>query len=240
MKVYLAGLTTLDKTLINKSKYKLESFYYIKENMYDFIDDNFLLDSGAFTFLNSKKNNNIDWDKYIDKYIEFIKFKNVKFFFELDIDNVVGLDKVKKITQKIESKTGKQCIPVWHKSRGLEYWKYLISEYKYISIGGIVSKEIKRKEFNYLPKLINMAKEKNVKTHGLGFTWVDYLHHIKFDTVDSTYWTFGNRFGFLFQFNNGKMLEIDRPQNTRLKSQESMIYNYNEWLKFQNYADKFL
>ena len=235
MKIYLAGLTSLDKELIKESKYKLESFFYIKDKMNDFLDSNFLLDSGAFTFMNSKKN--IDWDSYIDRYIEFINLNNIKYFFELDIDSIVGLDKVKKITKYIESKTNKQCIPVWHKSRGLDYWRGLVKDYNYISIGGIVSKEITKKEFIYLPKLINIAKEQNTKVHGLGFTWVDYLKYIKFDTVDSTYWTYGNRFGFLFQFQNGKMNEIDRPKNTRL-SKESMKYNYYEWIKFQKYADE--
>jgi hypothetical protein len=238
MKIYLAGLTSLDKDLIKESKYKLESFFYIKDNMNDFLDENFLLDSGAFTFISSKKNKVIDWDSYIDKYIDFINSKNIKYFFELDIDSIVGLDKVKKITNYIESKTNKQCIPVWHKSRGLDYWKGLTKDYEYISIGGIVSKEISKKEFAYLPKLINIAKEQNTRVHGLGFTWVDYLKYIKFDTVDSTYWSYGNRFGFLFQFNNGKMNEIDRPENTRLKSQMSMKYNYFEWIKFQRYAEK--
>ena len=77
MKIYLAGLTSLDKDLIKESKYKLESFFYIKDNMNDFLDENFLLDSGAFTFISSKKNKVIDWDSYIDKYIDFINSKNI-------------------------------------------------------------------------------------------------------------------------------------------------------------------
>lgn len=237
MKIYLAGLTTLENQLIKKSKYKLESFFYIKENMYEFINEDFLLDSGAFTFMNSKKNKTIDWNSYIDKYIDFINTHNVKYFFELDIDSILGYDKVKNITKYIEQKTQKQCIPVWHKKRGIDNLINISKDYNYISIGGIVSKEIPRKDFKYLPKLIDIAKKNNCKIHGLGFTWVEHLKYVKFDTVDSTYWSFGNRYGFMFQFNNGIMKEIDRPKNTRLKSKESMIYNYNEWIKLQKYAE---
>jgi hypothetical protein len=237
MKIYLAGLVSLNKELIQESKYKLESFFYIKDKMKPFLDNNFLLDSGAFTFMNSNKKNKIDWNSYIDKYINYINLNNIKYFFELDLDSIIGYNEVKKITKYIESKTNKQCIPVWHKDRGLDCWKGLIKDYNYVSVGGIVSKEITKKNFKYLPKLINMAKEENTKVHGLGFTWVDYLEYVKFDTVDSTYWNYGNRFGFLFQFQNGKMNEIDRPRNTRL-TKKSQIHNYYEWIKFQKYADR--
>lgn len=237
MKVYLAGLTALKPDLIKLCKYKLESFFYIKDNMLPYIDENFLLDSGAFTFMSSKKKEKINWDDYINKYIDFINTHNIKYFFELDIDSILGIQKVKQITNKIEAKTNKQCIPVWHKSRGIDYWEYICKNYNYVSIGGIVSKEIKKKDFKYLPKLLEIAKNNNCKVHGLGFTWVNELNYIKFDTVDSTYWSYGNRFGFLFLFKDKKMMEIDRPYNTKIKTKEAMIHNYHQWLNFQKYAE---
>ena len=63
MKVFLAG--TSDKnfiTNINDCKYILESFYYFQKWQIPLIktSDMFLLDSGAFTFMNAKKNSNFD------------------------------------------------------------------------------------------------------------------------------------------------------------------------------------
>jgi hypothetical protein len=75
--------------------YILESFYYADETtekLIPFFGD-FLLDSGAFTFMqNSKKA--VDWEEYIERYAAFINRNNVEKYFELDIDSVVGYDKV--------------------------------------------------------------------------------------------------------------------------------------------------
>ena len=48
-----------------------------------------------------------EWDRYVDAYIDFINTWNVHHFFELDIDRIVGLEKVEEFRRRIESKTGK-------------------------------------------------------------------------------------------------------------------------------------
>ena len=60
----------------------------------------FLLDSGAFTFMNNSKS--VDFDLYLDKYIDFIIEKNIKYFFELDIDSIVGYKKVLQLRERLE------------------------------------------------------------------------------------------------------------------------------------------
>ena len=52
--------------------------------------------------------------------IEFINTYKIDKFFELDIDSVVGYEEVLKLRKKLEHLTEKQCIPVWHTSRGKE------------------------------------------------------------------------------------------------------------------------
>ena len=74
MKVFLAS--TSDKSFISNitdSKYILESFYYFQEWQILLIKKckMFLLDSGAFTFMNSQKGK-VDFDEYLTKYINFI------------------------------------------------------------------------------------------------------------------------------------------------------------------------
>lgn len=244
MKLYLAGIQgkAKDFVIINNSKpYILESYFYIKEQnewilkMRPYFKD-FLLDSGAFTYLNGAKAN-INWDKYIEEYAEFINKHNIQYFIELDIDSVVGIKEVERLRYKLENLTGKQSIPVWHKSRGLEYWKKMTSEYKYVAIGGIVTKEIKRSEYNLFIPLLKIARENRCKVHGLGFTNMEGLKKYKFYSVDSTAWLYGNRGGFIYKF-NGQGLDKINIKNMRLKPKEAAIHNFNEWLKFSIYAEQ--
>ena len=78
----------------------------------------FILDSGAFTFMNGKEAKNIVWDEYVELYAKTINDYNIEKFIELDIDSVVGLNEVERLRKKLERLTQKQPIVVWHKSRG--------------------------------------------------------------------------------------------------------------------------
>ena len=150
MKLFLAGVAPWKETglydeAISKYKpYVLESYYYADETTEKLIPyfGDFLLDSGAFTFM-SNTAGNVDWVKYMDGYIDFINRNKIDKFFELDVDSVVGYGKVKEMRKYIEQGTGKKVIPVWHKSRGKKEFEKMCEEYDYVAIGGIVSKEIK-------------------------------------------------------------------------------------------------
>lgn len=219
----------------------LESYYYADEWTEKTIPllKNFLLDSGAFTFMSNAKKGNIDWKKYIDGYVDFINRNSVKHFFELDIDCIVGYENVLKIRQYIEEKTGKKCIPVWHKSRGKEEFLKMCDEYDYVAIGGIVSKEITQNEYPYFTWFINEAHKRGAKIHGLGFTNLKGLEKYKFDSVDSTSWTTGNRFGSVYFFNGKTVVKYDKKQGQRLADSKAVaVHNFNEWVKFQKYAEK--
>lgn len=249
MKICLAGcyaITNENKKIIKESKYILESFYYIKEWQIPYIKDFdlFLLDSGAFTFMSNTKKGKINWKEYIDRYADFIIKNDIKYFFELDIDVLIGYEKVKEYTKYLEEKTRRRCIPVWHKSRGLEEWKRITKEYDYVAIGGIVTKEIKPSEQKYFIPLLKIAKKNNCKVHGLGYTNLKGLEKYKFYSVDSTSWKSGNRFGTLYLFENNKLKQIKKPENKRMITGEHYSkvekFVFDEWVKFQNYADKYL
>lgn len=237
MKVFLAGTCSRPYIDVLKSLYVLESFYYIKEWQIPYIKkwDMFLLDSGAFTFLNNT-NASVNWDDYLSRYIEFINDNDVDYFFELDIDSVVGRDKVKKIRNILESRTSKRCIPVWHRSRGLEEYKAMCRDYNYIAIGGIVTKEIKSDDYYVLPKLVDIAHANGCRVHGLGFTSMSWASKVKFDSVDSTTWLSGARYGHVYLFKNGN-ISSRAPKGERGVSYKVLDpFNFNEWCKFQRYA----
>lgn len=217
----------------------LESFYYADgwtEWAIPYMK-NFMLDSGAFTFMTSHKGK-VDWSDYLRKYADFINKNNVKLFYELDIDSVVGYEKVLEMRRWLEQETGKKPIPVWHKSRGKNEFLKMCDEYDYVAIGGIVSKEISRQEYKYFPWFINEAHKRGCKIHGLGFTNLEGIRKYHFDSVDSTSWTTGNRFGAIYRFNGTTMEKFGKKEGQRLAdSREVAIHNFNEWVKFQKYAE---
>jgi hypothetical protein len=234
-----------NRDLLGSDSILLESFYYVQDWQLPIIKNCkfFLLDSGAFTFLNNSKTN-VNWKEYIDKYIEFINKNDIEHFFELDVDSVLGYENVKKIRHYIEERTQKKCIPVWHKSRGIKEWFNLCDEYDYVAIGGIVTREIKPSEYKNFTVMINEAHKRGCKVHGLGFTNLKGLKHYKFDSVDSTSWLSAQRFGSLYLFEKGTLRQIKKPAGTRVVSGENLPIAQRfvlcEWIKFQKYAEKHL
>ena len=228
-----------DPIIRQHKPYILESFFYADEDterLIPFFGD-FLLDSGAYTFMVSSKNH-VEWEDYIERYADFINRNKVEKYFELDIDNVVGYEKVLTYRKKLEQLTGKPCIPVWHKSRGLKEYIRMCDEYDYASIGGIVAKEIKPEHYKAFPSMISEAHRRKCKIHGLGFTNLDWLKRCHFDSVDSTAWTTGNRFGFIYRFDGKTMQKVDCPKGKRLGDPRKVaLINYTEWIKFQKYAE---
>lgn len=240
MKICIAGTNAYREAAEkHRPKFILESFYYFHDWQVEFIKKSelFLLDSGAFTFMNNFKGT-VDWDEYIERYAAFINKYDVKYFFELDIDSVVGLTEVKRLRKKLEDLTHKKCIPVWHKSRGLEEWYDICKNYDYVAIGGIVIKEITRKDYKYFNPLLDIARKYNTKVHGLGLTITKELKKYPFYSVDSTSWVNASKFGQLQIFKDASIKSIQRPENTRvLDGGKAVEFTLKEWIKFQEYAE---
>ena len=223
----------------------LESFYYARLNKY--VErllpsaKSFLLDSGAFTFMQNAEGT-VNWEQYISEYAEFINSHDVKLFFELDIDPIVGLKEVERLRDLLTRLTGKKPIPVWHKSRGKQYFIDMCKEFDYVAIGGIVTQEIPRAKYETaFPWFIKTAHDNGAKIHGLGYTSLKNLKKYHFDSIDSTTWLSGNMSGKVFKFNslNGTMSEVFAPDGKKLKSREAAINNFAEWIKFSKYAETY-
>lgn len=155
----------------------------------------------------------------------------------------MGLREVERLRARLEQLTGKQPIPVWHKGRGKDYFLGMARDYPYIALGGIAIKEIPKNIFEQsFPWFINKAHEAGAKIHGLGYTSISGLYKYHFDSTDSTAWLYGNRGGYLYSFNEitGEMGKIKAPKDYRLKSHDAALWNFNEWVKFQEYAKKYL
>lgn len=255
MKLFLACSYTyanrVSEGLSYKSKYVLESFFYLrgKKKTQEMIEQrrykDFLLDSGAFTYLaqqNKGVNICVNWDEYLDEYIDFINRMCIDEFFELDIDSVVGIKKVEQLRYRLEKGTNKRCIPVWHFGRGKDYYIKICKEYDYIAFGGIITDGISNKQIlKYLPWFTETAHKYGCKVHGLGLTCKG-IEGYGLDSVDSTTWLSGSKYGLLSQFDGTRVKSIARASqigkrvNNRKRIDE---HNLKEWLKYQSWLEKF-
>lgn len=239
MKVYLASLFHNHYYQEGVKTYVLDSFYYHEPEFdkYTHLTKDFILDSGAFSFMNGQ--DKPDFLSYTDLYIDYINTQKIEKFMELDIDCIKSLDYVEMLRKRIESRTGRQTIPVWHKSRGLDYFKGLCRDYEYVAIGGLVTKEIKPKQTDKLKLLIDYAHSQGTKIHGLGFAIIRKLSYLHWDSIDTTYWQSGGRYGQLHFFDRekGQIKQARKPANKRANYKAVNKHNVEEWIKFQRWAD---
>lgn len=251
MKLMLSSLenssTESLSDLMHYCKYALMSFYYLEKNRKEITKqiyttrnelDNFMLDSGAFTFMsNAKKITTKEMDDYVTRYIKFIKKHQIKRYVELDVDKIFGYQYVKDVRERLEKEIGYQCIPVWHKSRGIENFKETVEKYNYIAIGGFAIKDIRKTEYQKIKKLIQYANSKKCKVHGLGFT-PNEAHEFGWYSVDSSSWRSGVRYGSVYKFENGKIKTIKKPKKSRMDPIAGHRNNFVEWCKMQKYVER--
>ena len=120
MKVFLSGLEASGEffeinRMIPRYKYILCSFYYLKQDIFEMIlnkSDLMIIDSGAHSFQKGKK---VDWVEYTKRYAQWIKendCEKIVGYFEMDVDNVIGYEKVLELRKILESVSDK-IIPVF-------------------------------------------------------------------------------------------------------------------------------
>lgn len=170
------------------------SYYYIgKDEQYaELIRDNselILIDSGAHSFQKGKK---VDWLEYTKRYADFIgRFDrdSVLGYFEMDVDNVLGYDRVLELRDVLHERTGMsdKIIPVWHKNRGIANFKTMCADRagKIVAITGFKNEDIRDEQYLMFLK---EAKRHECKVHCLGMTRKAILDKVPFDYVDSSSW----------------------------------------------------
>ena len=249
MRVYLAASTTgmpkkerQEALEEGKPLFLLETFVsgetVCKKVLNDVGAENFLLDSGAFSFMSGKECSKEMLEEYLDRYIKFINDNDVKYFFELDVDTIFGIEFVERLRKKLERETGKPCIPVWHKGRGIDYWKMMVKQYKYIAIGGLVF-HVKTQEYELIRKMVDYAYAHGVKVHGLGFTKTKELSNYRFYSVDSASWVKSAVRGQILHFFSGTEITQKHLQRSDKKYKLGLLakHNFIEWCKYQRHMN---
>ena len=241
MKVYCADTGDLSRYILKKSsnlpKFNILFSYYYQQNLEVYLPyaNNILIDSGAFT-LQQKKNAQIE--KYFNNYKKFIektcKTKKINGYFELDIPDVIGYDKVKEYRDELFEITDK-IIPVWHKSLGLKEYKKMCRKYDYIGVSCVKDRSIPRDKYG---KFVKFAHQNHCKIHGLGMLRPNILNEVPFDSVDGTGWFRAARFGkyknkrlnsSYIRENRFKLVYVELMEHIRF--QEKM---YNKWRWYHN------
>ena len=249
MRVFLAssfcGMNQQDRAEFiekGKPKYMLHTFFQGAVQCKSVLEtvgrENFLLDSGAFSFMSGAKADKRSLEEYCEEYIDFINANDVKYYFELDVDTIFGIEFVEELRRKMERRTGKPCIPVWHKGRGVKYWEKMVDEYGYIAIGGLVF-HVKASELEYIKQMVRYAKSKGVKVHGLGFTKTKILPEWDWYSVDSSSWTMAAARGQQRHDFNGHYIQARRIDGAGKKIILTKLIQHNgiEWCKYQRYMD---
>lgn len=217
-----------------KMKYNLMSYYYLRsEKAYQngcFIRDNselVMIDSGAHTFQFGKK---VDFVKYTHEYAEFIKKfdrPNVVGYFEMDVDNVLGHDKVLELREILEAASDK-IIPVWHYNRGIDEYIEMCKKYagKTISITGFKNADIRDDQYIMFVK---KAREYGCKIHCLGMTRKKILDKVPFDYTDSSSWKQSGIYGRI----DGK----GKVTRTFSKEKREVVFleNYKKGMEMQEH-----
>lgn len=241
----------MSEEIIRKSKYILFSFAYIDKVIHSrpyfeqiMIDrnkeNNLILDSGAFTFMNGKRITLADMDRYCDLYISFVKRYHIKNYVELDVDAIFGTDQAMKYRKKLESEIGYPCVPIWHRERGMQSFKQDVKNYDYIGVGGIAMKQIKKSDYSKFKLMNSYARNFGTKVHAMGFTPSHDVHKYGFYSSDSSSWCSSMRFGTVSHFDGAGISSLKNVKYKKTKGDDykrAFYAGYLEWLKYQRFVD---
>lgn len=220
MRIYMAVMEgcvdyIADKVPDDYIECGLISYWYIKDNekkMKSIIRacKRIIIDSGAHSIQHGAKT---DLDAYTKRYAAFIKKwakePKIEGFFEMDVDNVVGYEKVLEMRKVLEEAGGSKIIPVWHHNRGINDYIEMCKTHKgqKVSVTGFADGDIVPGQFNLF---INTAHYYGCKIHILGFTRFEIIKTLNLgldDSVDSSSWVQNGIFGRIKMMNKDMTLD---------------------------------
>lgn len=213
---------------LDKDARRMKNAYFIRDN-----SEEAMVDSGAHSFQKGKV---VNCDEYTERYAAFIRSfdaPNVVGFFEMDVDKIIGLEKVRQLRAVLERVSDK-IIPVWHKGRGIDDFKRMCDEHRgrVIAITGFANEDIKDEQYLMFLKY---AWKRDCRVHCLGMTRTKVLSKVPFDYTDSSSWLQRTLYG-----------QFSRTQKVRLKKEfmsahrgEVFVQSYLEDMKIVKHYQEF-
>ncbi len=229
--VFLAGaeVETLTRALLdNGVKRILYSYYYIYQMRREgfiarmqeqYPDVEWFLDSGAFTYwakFKAEPHKLVPWKIYKKLYFSYVDDTWERWcrIAELDLDHMEGIT-IDMIAdwrdEMLDTWPDAAITPVWHPSRGPEDWTNYCRDrrMKNLAVGS------GQRDIGLVRKMVMEAHQRNKTVHGFGMTRVNtHLRFIPYDSVDSTSWLMGQKFGTLFVFRNNKFHLVGKDGST--------------------------
>lgn len=209
----------------------LLSYYYIRRRGKKEIEERLhknkgmkiLIDSGAFTFFKDTKFHSKPlewWEKYIENYVDFIKTHKENIFacVELDIDSIVGSEKVDEWREKYFyplEEEGVKVIYLYHLDKDLQHFESLCRRHSYVGFSYIELKNTleTQDERDYLvQEIFNIAKKYKTAIHGFAITGNRLLLSYPFFSADSTSYLIGAQFGKITFFEGGKLHHLEKDE----------------------------
>jgi hypothetical protein len=246
VKIFLSAVEGSEKHIIDRCireginlKYILISYFHLRKNEKIFnklrlICDEMLIDSGAHSF---QKGFKVDFYEFTKEYAQWIienDCDQMTGYFEMDIDNLIGYDEVKKLRAILEAAHPTKIIPVWHATRGVEEFEKMCEEYagRIVAISAIRNKDISDDQYMMFLKT---AKKYGCKVHALGMTRTNLLNKVPFDYTDSSTWKQTGNYGGFAKFTGCKMKVVSAAGG--LKTYYLDFHNLKEFMKMQQYFE---
>ncbi len=212
----------------------LVAFPYFSKQVYKTLDEanpdkfRLIIDSGAFTAWNLNK------EISFDEYCKFLKNLPRHWnYHAVQMDVFGNPEATYKNYHKMLDLGFSKIMPVFTRGDSVERLEEFYKNTDYIMFGGIV---IGGKNTNYIRWFHNQNKKR--KSHWLGFNNTEFIKHYKPESVDSSTWNNGQRFGRLDLYKGHGTFDstqrkdwVDEPNLKRLKLLKNLGFEHKTILK---------
>jgi hypothetical protein len=238
-----------------KVKHVLMSYWQFRDKNPNIIRDrkkqyphiNFMVDSGAHTFITAWRKfthwTRKDFDDYVAEYADWIKRngKYVTAVVECDLDftlnEILAQNRASNLGPQIVQswqqkhfmplqKMGIDVIYVWHEERKMEGWEQMCSQFDYVGLPGYMSSE---PDFN---KYISIARRYSTRIHGFAATKQIDFRDVPWYSIDSITWKSPEMWGVMLVWD-------ERNQKFISEGDKSKRYKYADIIRRAGFdADK--
>ncbi len=168
---------------------------------------NLIIDSGAFTFMNTGGISVKEWIRIV-KTFEYIKNKEI-----IGLD-VIGNAKESHRNYIVIRKEIPSIMPTFHVDSEIKYLKKYLEYTDRIAIGGMVPYKSRIGQLKVeLNKIFSLFNENNLpKFHAFGYFSQEILENYPFYSCDASTWQNYGRFGEFHKFEKGLYLRMKSPR----------------------------
>jgi hypothetical protein len=210
------------------------------------------LDSGAHSFQTHPELGKYA-EVYKKQYFKYLQNYGDQYDFvvELDIDHVIGLEEMYRWRGEMDDLGIDNWIPVWHHNQGPEGWREICTKYDYVG----TQTKLKLVSLKELWENLRVAASLDTRVHGFGLSEPQPIC-LFFDSLDSTSWQRGARFGIMDWFDEtgrkqswgytkhhelGETVFVkgEKKKITEIHADDLMHILIRQWTKYATYLKEY-